>query len=347
MEYGNLRFADALKVAAALGLIFLGISLLFVAKDIFITFATAIIFAIAFDKPIDKLVKRRVPRILAGIVIYLGLLLVLAFLLYQFLPPLAQEIRYFALSFPLFLERFFDFNKAVSLSGPETIDISQYLRTVSDFLGASSQTVVGTIFTIFGGFISFIVIFFVALFLNIQDNGVRQFMFFLVPSKHLDYANAFFNKTQDRVTGWLWGKALSSLIVGLITYLGLVILGIPFALTLSVLIVFLNFIPFAGPMIASVPAILLGFSISWPHGLAVAVLYFVVNSIIEGFVLMPIFMKRAVRVSPVLLILFVLLGGRLAGILGIIISIPVAAVASLVLEESLSKKEIPSKETAT
>lgn len=340
----RISFSDAFRLAIAFGAVAAAIALFLSLRDIFITFLAAIIFAIALDKPIDRLAQKNVPRAVSAIIIYLVFLIFLGLSLYVFLPTFASEIRNFAITFPIFLESFFEPESAAVLPQAEQLELSQYLRAISDAIGASSQTIVGTIFKIFGGFISFLVIFFVSLFFNIQKDGVRRIIFVLVPKEYRSYANTFFDKIQKRVTSWLWGKSLSSLLVGFVIYIGLAVINIPYALVLAVLAALLNFIPFIGPIIASIPAALLGFTISISHGLAVIGLFVLANMIIESFILMPLFMTRAVKMNPALLILFVMIGGRVAGVLGIIISVPVAAIVSLAIEEFFFNEKAAFKE---
>jgi len=290
------------------------------------------------DKPIDKLVKKKIPRQLAVASIYLIFLTIIGIISYSLLPPLAKEASNFAVNLPVYLENFFHLNFGDSLATPESLNITQSLPAFFDIIGTSSQTIFGKIFVIFGGFTSFLVIFFVALFLNIQENGVRNLIVLLVSKKHIAYADSFFNKTQDSLNGWLWGKLMSSIVVAIIIYLGLILIGVPYALVFAVLAMLLNFIPFLGPVIASIIPAIVGFTISLLDGFMVLALYFIANGIIESFVLMPLLMKRTINMNPILLIFFVLIGGRLAGVLGVVIAIPVAAIVSLVINEFLASK---------
>jgi len=341
----NENFFGSMRTALAWGLVVIILLLAFFISDILINFLAAIIFAIALDKPIDKLVHRKVPRKLAAISIYIIFLLVLSSILYVLLPPLAREISNFTNNLPEYLEKIFNLGSVSYLSSPESTNITQYFQAISDIIGTGSQTIFGKIFMLFGGVASFLVIFFVALFLNIQEHGVRNLIFVLVPKKYLAYSNTFFNKMQDNFTGWLWGKLVSSIIVAIIIYFGLLMMGIPYAMVFAVIALILNFIPFVGPVIAVIVPAIVGFTMSFFDGFMVIVLFFVVNSIIEGFVLMPLLMKKAINMNPILLIFFALIGGRLAGILGIIISIPVAAVTSLIISELwVQKSEILSDE---
>lgn len=342
MMKSRMTFSDAFKLAAAFAVTGVALMLMLNIGDILLTFLAAVIFAIILDKPIDSLVRHKVPRTVAAVFMYLVFLATLTLVLYLILPPLAQEIRSFAASFPSYLERLSPYTDGGLPFDPQLLEFSQYIRTLSDITLAGSRTIVGTIFDLFGGFISFLIIFFVALFMNMQKDGVRHLVFLFAPPKRVAYASELFDKTQNLVSGWFWGKAISSLLVGLTIFVGLFLLGTPYAITLAVLAALLNFIQFVGPTIAAVPAVLLGFLQSPLHGLGVLTLYFVTNNIIESFIFVPLLMKRMIQMNPALLIFFILIGGRLGGILGIVISVPVAAIVSLLIREyqngSLNKK---------
>ncbi len=334
----NATFLGSLKTASAWGLVAVILLLAFFISDILINFLAAFIFAIALERPIDKLIEKKISRKVAAISIYVIFLVVVGLISYSLFPPLAKEISNFAINLPIYLDKIFSFTSSSYVANPDSLNISQYLQTMAGIIGTSSQTIFGKIVIIFGGVASFFIIFSVSLFLNLQKNGVRDVVFFLVPKKHLTYANIFFNKMQDDFTGWLQGKTISSIVVAIMVYSGLLLIDIPYALVFAVLALVLNFIPFFGSIIAAFIPIIIGFTISFWDGVMVSALYIIINNIIEGLILMPLLMKRAINMNPVILIFFALVGGRLAGILGVIISIPIAAVLSLIVNELLVQK---------
>jgi predicted PurR-regulated permease PerM len=331
MTNNTLTFGDAMRLAIALGLVAVALIFLFAISDILLIFLTALIFAIALDRPIDKLVHKGIPRSVSAVLLYSAVLVTLIVLFYIFLPPLAWEIRNFAINYPLYLEEILGTEEA------REIETVHYLRTFAESVGASSQAVMATIARIFGGLLSFAVIFFLSLFLNIQKEGVRGFLMLLPLSKR-EESLRLFDKIQIRLGGWFWGKLLSSLLVGAITLIGLLIIGIPYAVILSLLAVLFNFIPYAGPILSSIPAIAIGLSQSLLIGVAVAALYFLVNGILENFIFGPLLMKKVINLNPAMLVLAVVIGAQLGGILGIVIAIPAAAIVHLFLEEFYFRK---------
>lgn len=315
-------------------LIIIGIILLYFIRDILLMIFTALVLAAALDRPIDKLQKYKVPRTLSAIFIYLILFFVLALVLYLILPPLASEIKGLALNYPIYLENLIKWSQK-----PEMINLGEILKNLSERLASSGQALFGTIIDIFGGFISFLIIFFMALFLNIQEKGVKKFIYYLTPDEHRVYVLTLFDRIQQKMSGWLWARILISFVVAGLTFLGLYLLGIKYALTLGVLAGLLNFIPYLGSVIAAIPAILLALIESPLLALAVVALYFFINSVVETFFLSPLLMGKITGLNPVLLILVVLVGAKLAGILGLILAVPTAVIISVLIEEYIRNKK--------
>lgn len=334
----KVELLDVAKLAFAIVLAMVLLELVFALTDVFLIFFTAAIMAIAIEKPIGKLELRGISRAVSASVLYATVIISLLLLMLLALPPLANEFRSFLTNYSTYSE--------VLLGEEEVFQIAPYLYSLSDTITSSPGAAVSTVFKTFGSFVSFLAVFFIAYFLNAQAGGLRSFIDPLVPTSKKQTILLFFDRVQERVASWLWGKFLSSALVGIITFIGLLIIDIPYALTLAVFAFLLNFIPFVGPIIASVPAIVLGAFISSFHAIAVGTLYFFVNGILESFVFGPLLMRRAVQISPALLIVFVVGGGYLGGVFGIIIAIPTAAIINLAIGEYIAHRHKTKEEAS-
>ncbi len=328
----KIHFFDALKLAGAFALVFLLFQLVITLKAVLLMFFTAVIVAIAMDQAIMRLEKNGIKRIPAAIILYVLVALMVAFAAMSIVPPLATELRNLVADY-----------SAEEIIEPEEVakfDILPYIQTLSVAMTDSPNAVFGTVIKTATSLTTFLVVFFVAFFLTVQKGGVRSFVIPFIPPLYQVRTGQFWDKLQERVGHWLWGKTLSSIVVGAITFLGLWMLGIPYALSLALVALILNYIPFVGPIIAAIPAVLLGLNISMVVAVLAIVLYTIINSIIEPFVLGPLFMRKAIEINPAFLILSVISGGYLGGVLGIIISIPVAAILYLAATEywALSKR---------
>lgn len=125
--------------------------------------------------------------------------------------------------------------------------------------------------------------------------------------------------------------------VGLLSFTGYSLLGIPFALPLAILMGLLEIVPYAGPIIASVPAVIIGFGISPIMGLATAALIFLIQQL-ESYVLTPKIMQQTAGVNPIVTLLALTIGFRLGGVLGLIISVPVFLTVKVILKEYYAGK---------
>lgn len=308
-------------------LIIFGAIFLYLIRDILLMIFAALILAIALDRPIDRLEKLRLPRALGTILIYLLLFLTFVLALYLIVPPLALQIKSLAVHYSGYLEK-------ISY-GPEFLNLKEILKGLADQLatGAGAQTILASISGIFGNLLTFLIIVVIAMFLNIQEKGVKRSIFYFIPARVDSQAVVLFDRIQKKVGGWLWGRILSCIFVGILIFLGLLILGIDYALTLGILAALLNIIPFVGPVIAAVPAIFFALLKSPFLALAVALLYFIVNSFLESFVLSPIVMQKVIHLNPAVIILAALVGAKLGGLLGLILGIPTAAIISIFLQE--------------
>ena len=124
---------------------------------------------------------------------------------------------------------------------------------------------------------------------------------------------------------WLLGRLVSMAVVGLLTWLGLVIIGVPSALTLALLAALLEFVPFVGPIVSAVPAVLLAFAAGpekslWTIGLFLAIQQF------EGNVLEPLVQQRAVDLPPALLLFALVAGSLIFGLIGVVLAAPLTVV---------------------
>jgi predicted PurR-regulated permease PerM len=313
--------------------IVLALAALYYVRDILMMIVVALVLAIALDKPIDFLCGKKVPRFLATILVYLLLFSALGLIFYLVFPVLAEQIKNLANNYSFYIDRI---NRLQAQAG--FINFKEIFLQLPERLMASAQTVTGTLITIFGGLMSFFTTLVVAIFFNAQEKGVKKFIFYLTPHKHQPYVFDVFEKIQQKVGGWLWGRVVMSLIMGVMVSVGLFLLGVKYALLLGALAFLLAFIPMIGPIIASIPAILLGLSISPIQGLLVTLLYLFIYSLFENFVLIPIFMKKAVDLNPALILIVILLGGKMAGVWGALLAIPVAGIISVFVEDYMQQR---------
>jgi predicted PurR-regulated permease PerM len=180
---------------------------------------------------------------------------------------------------------------------------------------------------------SFVVFLFVGLFLAIDPSAYRRGVLRLVPIRKRARAAVVLDEVGGVLGQWLLGKFLSMAVVGGLTYGGLALLGIPLAPTLALLAALLTFIPYVGPLLALVPAILLGWLEGPTQAGYVFALYMGIQ-LVESYLLTPLVQKRTVSLPPALTIVSQVVMGTLIGGLGIVLATPLAAALLVVVKRA-------------
>ena len=192
------------------------------------------------------------------------------------------------------------------------------------------------------GLADFVLVLVGAIFLASNPAVYRRGLLKLLPAKAEQPVAEALGDARNGLTGWMLGQAISSLVVGALTWIGLMVLGVPASGGLAIIAGLLDVIPMVGPVIAGVPAVLLAFTVS-PMTALWTLLLFVVIQQLQGNFLQPMIQKRAVDVPPAVLLFAVFAFGILFGFLGILLAAPLTVVAfvavrRLYVKEMLGKK---------
>ena len=162
---------------------------------------------------------------------------------------------------------------------------------------------------------------------------------------------AILDELHDSLRGWLMGTLVLMIIVGTMTTVGLWTLGIPQPLALGIIAFFLEFVPYVGPILAAIPAILIAAGVGSREVLFVVLLYWAIQSI-EGYVLSPLIYQRSIEIPPMLTIGAQVVLGTLLGVVGVIFATPLTACAMvlvqrLYIEDALGddfERKLPAKQ---
>ena len=209
--------------------------------------------------------------------------------------------------------------------------LDRLVATITTPGGGSLSGFGRMLISIGGGIADFVVVIFAGIYLATQPNFYRVGAIKLVPPARRKIAAEAMLESERALRLWLKGQAVAMLVVGLLTGFGLWVLGMPSAFTLGLVAGVLEFIPFAGPILAAVPAILLALAVSPELALWVTLLYIAVQQF-EGNVLTPVVQQYAVDL-PGAVLLFSLIGfGTLFGTLGVILAAPLAVVTMVLVK---------------
>ncbi len=217
--------------------------------------------------------------------------------------------------------------------------------------GSSIANVAGITLTLFDILLSFALVVIAGVYIALRPGDYRKGLLILFPDRVRDRIAAAVDNSGRALRHWLVGQLVAMVIIGTLTAAGLSILGVPSALALGFIAGVADFVPIVGPIVAAIPAVLLGFSISPGTALWVVVLYLAIQQI-EGNVVMPVVQRQAVDLPPALTLFALLAFGVLFGPLGVVFATPLAVVAlvavkQLYIRDTLGgKAEVPGEANA-
>ncbi|HUX81031.1 MAG TPA: AI-2E family transporter [Candidatus Paceibacterota bacterium] len=315
-------------------LIIAGAYVLWLLRDLALLVLTAIVIASAIEPQIAFFIRNRIPRFFAAILVYVLVFGSVFSLLYFFFPPIISDAANFLSAMPRYLETL---NASGSLSNISTAsnligsshDFQSLIQTLfsiqSTFTGGSGS-VVQVFVAFFGGIFSLLLVVVLSFYFALQDTGVDDFLRLVMPAAYEDYSVDLWKRAQKKIGRWMQGQILLSVIVAVLVYLGLLIIGIPYALLLAVFTAIAEIIPIFGSLIAGTFAVIIAYSSGGVAlGAIVLGLYVVVNQF-ESNLIYPLIVKKVVGVPPLLVIVGLIAGYTLAGFLGVLLSVPFAAV---------------------
>ncbi len=311
-------------------LLFLALAaFLWVLRDIVLILLTAVVIASAMEPAVQFFVKHRIHRVLAVILMYLLVTAIFLSTLLIFVPPLLGDAANLLARLPQTLSSL-NITEATNGLLPwgnvgDRLSSADLLHNVSSALSDSTGGVFTTVSAFFGGLTSLVLIVVFSFYFSVQETGVDDFLRVVTPIKEQAYVLHLWKRSQDKIGKWMQGQLMLGLIVSVLLYLGLTILGIPNALLLAVLAGMFELIPVFGQILAAIPALGVAYSDGgFTALLLVAGLYLVVQQF-EAHLIYPVVVKKVVGVPPLMVILALIVGAKLAGFLGILLSVPISA----------------------
>jgi predicted PurR-regulated permease PerM len=312
---------------------------LYLVRDILLLVFLAIVIVSAIDPIADWFQKRKIPRSLTVIVVYAVFLFVLSLTVVLLIPPLTNEIRGLGENIPQLAEKitgYFTVAREYALAHNLQQYVSNFLGTTAEKISQTGSSIFSGTVSFIGGIFSFIVVLSVAFYMTVQERGIKKFFASIVPEEHSGYVLGLVDRIQYKMGRWLQGQLFLMLIIFALDYVGLLIIGAPYALVLALIAGILEIVPYIGPIISAVIAIAISFLHGPVTGLLVLGLFALVQQL-EGYVLTPLVMKKAVGLNPVVVILALMIGAKLGGVAGIIVAVPIATVLGEVVNDLVAR----------
>lgn len=189
-----------------------------------------------------------------------------------------------------------------------------------------------TIGGVFNGLVGVIVVLVLSFYIIVEESAVKTLFQNVIPNEYQEFASSLVWSVTNRLGDWLRGQLILGMIIGLLYFIAFSIIGLPYALLLALLGGLLEFVPYLGPLVAGIPALIIAATLS-PLHLIFTVAGMILIQQLENNVLVPKIMERAVGLNPIMSIVAVLIGAQLFGIVGALFAIPVATAISVVTIE--------------
>ena len=303
----------------------------------------AVVLASAVDPAARWFTRYRVPRVLSVIFVYLFTFLILVSAFYIVVPPLFSELSDFAVQFPVYFKANIS-NQYLTRFFPELpLLVSGYFGDIFSAINQPFQNSAGgfleNISSVFGGALSLVLIIVLSFYLAVQKDGIENFLRIIAPREKENYILDLWSRSRTKIGRWLQGQILLGVLVGVLVFLGLTILQVKHALLLAVLSAIFELIPVFGPVMAAIPAVIIAFVQKPILGLLVLAFYVIVQQF-ENHLIYPLVVKKTVGVNSILAILSLVIGGKIAGLFGFILAVPIAAVLMEILNDIEKNKGI-------
>lgn len=330
----DLTWASIARVAIAVAAIWFAIQI----RDIIALLFLVMVIVAALSPIIDRWSTRMARWVAVTILIFL-IFIVLAGIITILLPPVVEEGQSLI-------------RVIITAIGRYAPGIKDQLLDVTDF-GTFSQSfarlgekIYSTTIGAFGVVVAAVTTVVLTFYLLLEQHRAREYLKEHLPLEQKDAIISALHKIGEKMGAWVRGQLMLALIIGFITFIALTIMqlifGLPYALTLGVWAGLTEIIPYIGPILGAIPAVLVALNISPLVALIVLLIYVVIQQL-ESHILVPKVMQKAVGLSPVTIIIVLLIGGKLAGLAGVILAVPAAAAISVILHDWPQFKKVFSR----
>lgn len=309
------------------------------ALDSLILFFLAVILGEAIRPLVVRMERRHIPRPVAVLLIFLAVIAFVSIVLWLLINPLVAQLGAFSAHVPTYLTRLQQWVSTVSQTlrtnalGAQAIDglttnlASSFQRIFPTLLGVPLAVLTGGL----GAMFSIVVVLTVTVFWLMSSQRLGEFVLSLFPVAGRLHVGNVIGEVGRSLGGYVRGVLAAMVLIGVLTGIGLAILGMPYALPLALLAGLTEFIPYLGPWISGSAAVLVALLAVDPLKALEVVILFVVVQQVEGNLVQPLIMSKAVNLDPLLVLVAITVGVQLLGIIGAILAVPIVAAMQVVV----------------
>lgn len=297
------------------------LNLLWNVRELIFSLFIAFIVMSALNPLVTFFEGKKIPRALTTVAVFILLFTAVGYFIRWIAPPIIQETTVLFKNLPAIMRGL-------------NIDTSQYMNQdfFTKYVPNITNNTLQFIRNIFSNVIFVISTVVFSFYFLIEEGAIKKFLVRFFEKQEAAQVAGIIEKAEKRMRAWLWGQLFLMIIIGTLTYIGLLIIGVKYAASLAVIAGLLEIVPILGPTLSAVPAFLIGAAQSYFLGFATIALYFIVQQL-ENQVVVPLVMRKAVGLNPIVTLIALIVGGRIGGFLGILLAIPLTLFIETLLVE--------------
>jgi predicted PurR-regulated permease PerM len=307
---------------------------------IFLIIIGAIFFAYLVY-PLVRWLNRKLPLILAILAVYAMIAVIIALGLMYLIPTVSAEVATLVRDWPVIQAKIVAFirnpNNPLLAHAPAMVrsELEQLPSQIPIWLHKNGLSAAGGALMVLVGTAAFIgacvAIPVLGAYLLYDSETVKRFFMGFIPTRRRESTLQVLSELERVIGGFIRGQLLVGASVGVLIAIGLTLVGEPYAILIGVVAALLDFIPYIGPIIASIPALAIGFIAGGlPLALKVGIVFLLANQA-EGHIIAPNIVSRTIQLSPSAVVIAILIGGELYGVIGMFIAVPVAGIIRVLL----------------
>lgn len=315
---------------------------------VFVLFLSVILASVV-NRIVSFFKRFNVPRAVTVVAFYLLSLFSIFIVFYFFLPGAIEYISTTLKKLPEFLNnldsikyssiKFLDSNKLSSFSSfVNNLDTNQIVNLVQGKI-LSMGGIISTTSSFIGFMINFVLTLVISFYISINEKGVHNFLRLVSPRKYENYIESLVERSQIKISNWFIGQIISAVCVSILVYITLLILGIPFAFSISLLAFVFELLPILGIVSASIPALFFAWNVGGMYLMVITLICFFLISQISSYFIYPKIVGKLAGVPTIMIIISVIMGAMVAGFWGALIAIPVSTIIMEILEDYKKRKE--------
>jgi predicted PurR-regulated permease PerM len=278
--------------------------------------------------PLVSKLQRHMPRLLAVLMVYLVILLIFAGILAMIIPPLVNQGQEIAQQAPAWIEQVEVWAEEWRLID-EIPRLIEFMYEEVERIGTALVSVPVGIAR--AGFDIFIILV-VSVYSLLEGPSTKRFIQSLFPEDLADKVISVLAKMLHAMGGFVQTVAINAAVIGLLIYLGLLIIGVDFPLVLGLFAGMMEVIPYLGPIIAAIPILIVALFDS-PITALITFAFLIFLQQFESYVLLPYVMRTQTKVSPMAVVVALIIGGSLGGLMGVLVALPFMAALTVFIVE--------------